>query len=160
MRIKLLVLLVVSSSLCCTKVVAQGPSSWRIRHFVADSMSLRLDTCSIIPQSFQIQDIQRSQYRLDPLTATLYLLDSSLLGNRFFVQYEVFPTDLSIPVAHKSSRIVEPRHLQHQTADYPLTPLRNVLNDNELYTNGAISRGVTVGNNQDFVLNSALNLQI
>ena len=160
MRIKQLVLLVLLSSLCFTEVAAQDLSSWRIRHFAADSMSLRLDTCSIIPQSFQIQDVHRSQYRLDPLTATLYLLDSSLLGKRFFVQYEVFPTDLSIPVAHKTLHDVEPRHLQHQTADYPLTSLKNVLNDNELYTNGAISRGVTVGNNQDFVLNSALNLQI
>ena len=160
MRIKLLVLLVLLSSLCFTEVAAQDLSSWRIRHFAADSMSLRLDTCSIIPQSFQIQDVHRSQYRLDPLTATLYLLDSSLLGKRFFVQYEVFPTNLSIPVAHKTSRDVEPRHLQHQTADYPLTSLKNVLNDNELYTNGAISRGVTVGSNQDLVLNSALNLQI
>ncbi|MBQ9438151.1 MAG: hypothetical protein IJU50_07435, partial [Lachnospiraceae bacterium] len=123
-------------------------------------MRLRLDTCSIVPQSFQIQDLQKSQYRLDPLTATLYLLDSSILGRRLFVQYEVYPTDLSLPVAHKFSRDVEPRHHQHQTADYPLPSLKNVLNDNELYTNGAISRGVTVGSNQDLVLNSSLNLQI
>lgn len=123
-------------------------------------MSLRIDTCSIIPNTFQIQELQRSQYRLDPLTATFYLLDSSLLGKRFFVQYEVYPTDLSLPVAHKFSRDIEPKHYQHQTADYPLPSLKNVLNDNELYTNGAISRGVTVGTNQDLVLNSALNLQI
>ena len=132
----------------------------RIRHFSADSMSLRIDTCSIIPNTFQIQELQRSQYRLDPLTATFYLLDSSLLGKRIFVQYEVYPTDLSLPVAHKFSRDIEQRHYRHQTADYPLPSLKNVLNDNELYTNGAISRGVTVGTNQDLVLNSALNLQI
>ena len=82
------------------------------------------------------------------------------MGKRIFVQYEVYPTDLSLPVAHKFSRDIEQRHYRHQTADYPLTSLRNILNDNELYTNGAISRGVTVGTNQDLVLNSALNLQI
>ena len=157
---KLLVILAFLGFLCCNNVNAQEISTWRIRHFSADSMRLRLDTCSIVPQSFQIQDLQKSQYRLDPLTATLYLLDSSILGRRLFVQYEVYPTDLSLPVAHKFSRDVEPRHHQHQTADYPLPSLKNVLNDNELYTNGAISRGVTVGSNQDLVLNSSLNLQI
>ena len=157
---KLLVILAILGFLCCNNVTAQETSTWRIRHFSADSMNLRLDSCSIIPNTFQIQELQRSQYRLDPLTATLYLLDSSLLGKRLFVQYEVYPIDLSLPVAHKLSRDIEPRHLQHQTADYPLPSLKNVLNDNELYTNGAISRGVTVGSNQDLVLNSSLNLQI
>ena len=103
---KLLVILAFLGFLCCNNVNAQEISTWRIRHFSADSMRLRLDTCSIVPQSFQIQDLQRSQYRLDPLTATLYLLDSSILGRRLFVQYEAFPTDLSLPVAHKFSREV------------------------------------------------------
>ena len=157
---KLLVILAFLGFLCCENVAAQETSTWRILHFSADSMCLRLDSCSIIPNTFQIQELQRSQYRLDPLTSTLYLLDSSLLGKRLFVQYEVYPTDLSLPVAHKYPRDIEPKHLQHQTVDYPLLSLRDVLNDNELYTNGAISRGVTVGSNQDFVLNSTLNLQI
>ena len=160
MKKKLLILLAVFCSLCCEDAMGQGASTWRIRHFTADSMSLRLDSCSIIPNTFQIQELQRSQYRLDPLTATLYLLDSSLLGHRFFVQYDVFPKNLSLPVAHKYPRDIEPRHQQHQSIDYPITSLQSVLNDNELYTNGAISRGVTVGSNQDLVLNSALNLQI
>ena len=160
MKKKILILLAVLFSLCCERIAAQGNSSWRIRHFVADSMSVRLDSCSIIPQSFQIQDIPKTQYRLDPLTAMIHLLDSSLLGKRLFVQYEVFPQNLSLPVAHKYPRDIEPRHIQHQTADYPLVSLRNVLNDNELYTNGSVSRGVTVGTSQDLVLNSALNLQI
>ena len=155
-----LIILGILCSLCCEKITAQGTSPWRIRHFVADSMSVRLDSCSIIPQSFQIQDIQKTQYRLDPLTATLHLLDSSLLGKRIFVQYEVFPKNFSLPVAHKYLRDIEPKHIQHQTADYPITSLRNVLNDNELYTNGSVSRGVTVGTSRDLVLNSALNLQI
>jgi hypothetical protein len=139
---------------------AQESAPWRIRHLTADSLTIRLDTCSIIPQTFQIRDLNRTQYRLDPLTATLQLLDSSLLGTRIFVQYEVFPNDLSRPMSHKSPLLVESRRTGHQFLEIPSTSLPQVLNDGELYTNGAISRGVTVGNNQDLVLNSSLNLQI
>ena len=149
--------------LCCVgrfSLSAQESAPWRIRHLTADSLTIRLDSCSIIPQTFQIRDLSRAQYRLDPLTATLQLLDSSLLGTRIFVQYEVFPKDLSRPIFHKSPLVVEPRRTGHQILEIPSTSLQEVLNDGQLYTNGAISRGVTVGNNQDLVLNSTLNLQI
>ena len=139
---------------------AQSDGAWRVKHLEVDSLTIDLDSCSIIPQTFQIQGINRQQYRLDPLTSTLTLLDSTLLGKRLFLQYEVFPSDLSRPVAHKSFSSIEPGRSQHQTVDYPITSIQNVLNSNELYTNGAISRGVSVGNNQDLVLNSSLNLQI
>jgi len=146
---------------CCTTVLhAQQNGAWRVGHVIADSLILKLDTLSIVPQTFHIHNVTASQYRLDPLTATLYVLDSTLMGQRLFYQYEVFPGDLSKPVAHKSAQLVEPRRAQHQIVEYPVVSIHDVLNNNELYTNGAISRGVSVGNNQDLVLNSSLNLQI
>ena len=157
---KLLILLSILFCVCRFSLSAQESAPWRIRHLTADSLTIRLDTCSIIPQTFQIRDLNRTQYRLDPLTATLQLLDSSLFGQRIFVQYEVFPNDLSRPVSHKSSVVIEPRRTGHQILEIPSASLQEILNDGELYTNGAISRGVTVGNNQDMVLNSSLNLQI
>ena len=160
MRKKLLLILA-SILLCCAESVsAQQSDTWRVGHRVADSLILKLDSCSIIPQSFRIQELTKSQYRLDPITATLYLLDSSLMGNRLFFQYEVFPMDLSKPVAHKSLRLVQPKLSGHQTLEYPIMSVQDLLKDNELYTNGAVSRGVTIGSNQDLVLNSSLNIQI
>ena len=146
--------------LCRFTLPAQESASWRVRHLTADSLALRIDTFSIIPQSFQIQGLSRSQYRLDPLSATLYLLDSNLLGQRIFLQYEVYQLDFSRPISHKSTQLVEPHRSWHQTLTVPPVSIQEVLNDGNLYTNGAISRGVTVGNNQDLSLNSTLNLQI
>ncbi len=160
MKKLLLLFVTVLFLLCVAESRAQSEGSWRVKHLVADALTIRLDTSSIVPQTFQIQDVSHSQYRLDPLTATLTLLDSALLGQRIFLQYEVFSFDLSKPVSHKSSLNIEPRRSQHQVAEYPITSVYDVLKDNELYTNGAISRGVSVGNNQDLVLNSSLNLQI
>ena len=145
---------------CCNRLQAQGAGEWRLRHIDADSVILKFDTLSVSPQSLYIQDVNRNQYRLDPLAATLYILDSSLLGKRLFLQYQTYAIDFSRPVAHKSSRMIEPVPARHQLGDQHVMSIQNILKDNELYTNGAISRGVTVGNNQDLVLNSSLNLQI
>lgn len=160
MRKLLLLFVTTLFLLCIAESSAQSNGTWRVKHLVADSLTIRLDTMSIVPQSFQIQDVNRDQYRLDPLTATITLLDSTLLGQRIFLQYEVFSFDLSKPVAHKTPLNIEPRRTPHQIVEYPITSVYDVLKDNELYTNGAISRGVSVGNNQDLVLNSSLNLQI
>lgn len=160
MRKKRLLLLPLLLSLWTARMSAQSDGTWRVKHRRVDSIALRLDSCSIVPQTFQIQGVNNGQYRLDPLTATLTILDSALLGQRIFLQYEVFPSDLSRPVSHKSLSSIEPGRSQHAMADYSITPIQNVLNSSELYTNGAISRGVSVGNNQDLVLNSSLNLQI
>ena len=144
----------------CFRLQAQELGDWRIHHIQANSMAIRLDTCSIVPQSFYIQDLSTSQYALDPLLSTLYLRDSALLGKRLVVQYKTYSFDLSKPFAHKSLREIAPGRAVHQTADLPSTPLTDLLNDQSLYTNGSISRGVSIGSNQDLVLNSSLNLQI
>lgn len=153
----LLCLLCMSS---CAMLSAQERQGWRVRHLDADSMTIKLDSCSIIPQSFYIQNVKADQYRVDPLTATLYLRDSSLLGTRLFVEYQTYSFDLSKPVAHKSQREIEPGRIGHQVVEYTPPSLASQLHDQSLYTNGAISRGVAVGNNQNLALNSSLNLQI
>ena len=160
MKKKLLLFLTLLAFSSAAHLSAQKPVSWRVKHLTADSLTLRIDTLSVNPQMFYIQGVNKSQYRLDPLTATLYLLDSNLLGQRLFLEYEVYSLDFSKPMAHKSSQSIEPQRAQHEFLEYPVPTLDDVLNSSELYTNGSISRGVSVGNNQDLVLNSSLNLQI
>ena len=145
---------------CVAKMSAQEAGDLRFRHIDADTMVIHLDSCSIDPQTFYIQNVNPTQYRLDPLTSTLYLRDSALLGTRLFMQYKTYSFDLSKPVAHRSLHDVEPGRRGHEIVEIPSTPLTDLLNDQSLYTNGSISRGVSVGNNQDLVLNSSLNLQI
>lgn len=146
--------------LCAAVRLPAQSTVWRVKHLTADSLSFRIDTFSVVPSSFSIQGVDPVQFRLDPLTATIRLMDSSLLGRRLFFQYEVYPFDLSKPVAHKSPQHIEPRRFEHQMVEYPVPSVSDVLNSSELYTNGSVSRGVSVGNNQDLVLNSSLNLQL
>ena len=157
---KLLLFFAALSLASVARLSAQETVSWRVKHMEADTSILRIDTLSVNPQTFHIQGVEPKQYRLDPLTATLYVLDSNLLGQRLFFEYEAYTVDYSRPVAHKSRQNIEPYRSQHQMVEYPAPTINEVLNNNELYTNGSISRGVSVGNNQDLVLNSSLNLQI
>lgn len=156
---KPLLFLTVVMMLSAARLPAQS-GKWRIKYMAADSIVLKVDTCSIIPNSFRILNVANDRYRLDPLSATLYLRDSTLLGKRLSLEYETFSIDYSKALSHKSLSVVEPGRIPHQTAEYILPSVRDVLNGPELYTNGSVSRGVTVGSNQDLVLNSSLNLQI
>lgn len=161
MKIKLLgILVLVTSCLPAKLVFAQTSGSWRFGHGIADSMVITLDTLSIIPQTFVLQQVEHTRYRLDPLTATLYLTDSSLLGKTLFYQYRVFSLDYSKPHQHKSLSLIEPLLPQYQPAVTTIRPLADIQAEDMLLSTGSISRGVSVGNNQDLVLNSALNLQL
>ena len=132
MKKKLLLFLTLLAFSSAAHLSAQKPVSWRVRHLTADSLTLRIDTLSVNPQIFHIQGVNKSQYRLDPLTATLYLLDSNLLGQRLFLEYEVYSLDFSKPMAHKSSQSIEPHRVQHEFLEYPVPTLDDVLNSSEL----------------------------
>ncbi len=151
--------LAVFSMLLIFNVFAQKQERIRVGFCVPESMRLTLDTLSIVPGTFSITGLDTAQYRVDHVAAELYLLDSSLLGRPLHYQYQVFDLDLSQPFQHKSLSRIEPG--LPQVSLFPAgPPLSFASEDQDLLTSGSISRGITVGNNQDMVLNSALNLQL
>ena len=154
-----IVCLIVFFILLGVSVFAQNFERTRIGVCVPEQMRVRLDTLSIMPGTFFLQDADTSQYHLDPVSATIYLKDSALLGRPLPYQYQVFDLDFSTPRYHKQSSLIESSIPQIQLL--PSSPSTfSSLSGDELTTSGFISRGVTVGNNQDLVLNSALNLQL
>ena len=70
---KLLLSLAVLLLASAASLSAQEQVRWRVGHLSADSLTLHIDTLSINPQTFHIQDVNKEKYRLDPLTATLYI---------------------------------------------------------------------------------------
>jgi len=140
-------------------VFAQDFERMRTGVCIPDEMRVRLDTLSIMPGTFSLQGADTSQYRLDPIAAVLYLTDSVLLGQQLYYQYRAFDLDLSQPRFHKQPSLIEASVPQFQLLPSSSSTFSSLSGD-ELTTSGFISRGVSVGNNQDVVLNSALNLQI
>lgn len=129
-------------------------------HCTPESMSFRVDTLSICPETFIIQNVPSSQYVLEPITATVYLKDSALLGHRLMYQYKTYALDFSKPYNHKSISLIEKPANRYQPVQNSLRTVADMQQDNQLVSTGSISRGVSVGNNQDLALNSTLNLQL
>lgn len=153
-------ILLVTALLTVYKANCQQTGPYRIGSLRVDSLNVRMDSLSIVPSSFILEDVAPGQYFLDPIASKLYLKDSSLLGKVLVYHYKVYTMDFSRPIRHKESSLIEPRRSRYDGAVAILRSVSDMQDDNELISTGAISRGVSVGNNQDLVLNSALNLQL
>ena len=143
-------------------VKAQDANKMRTQYFVVDTTVLRLDSLSIIPSSFQITGAQADDYRLDWITSTLYITNSELIGKPMSCTYSVFTIDLSKKQFHKSPDIISHKQsLYFPPSDNQIWSNRSDHDEGSMLTStGSIARGFSIGNNQDFVLTSSLNLQL
>lgn len=133
----------------------------KIIHPTSDTISM--DSLSIYPYHFKIldthqQEIDTSFYAVDYVKAQLLLkkkLDSIQL------QYYVFPSFLTSTYGNLNKNIIAPYATPNPlkyTFEKKNTSLKKPFEG--LETSGSLVRGITVGNNQNSVLNSSLDLQI
>lgn len=142
-------------------VFSQQNHSLRLGTITPKEMSFQIDSLSIVPHSFMLYNIPTESYALDPWTARLYLKDSSLLEKNISYRYEVYAQNFSIPYKHKSLSLIESQEVKRTPVISYYSSSNNFYDEEySIATNGSISRGVSIGNNQDLVLSSALNLQI
>mgnify|MGYP000515668747 CR=1 FL=1 len=124
--------------------------------------STQLDSLSIVPWSFDIGALDSSQYQLDAAKALLIITDRSVrLPLETSITYETFPFNFSKPYRHKTTDLIQSPHKVYD-------PFRsqgggeggNALDFGNIEKSGSISRGFTVGSNQNLGVNSSLNLQL
>ena len=127
--------------------------------------SIVLDTSSINPLSFSIKtasglQLLKSSYKLDPVNGILYLKDKQkdslkisyqLLGINFTEEYFIHDTVL---INRQQKEEYIPIRIQTNTNK------NDIFGGTQLNKTGSLSRGVMLGNNQNFSLNSNLNLQL
>lgn len=147
---------------------AQSTFSYRVKYISLAQDTLRLDTLSVVPGSLILEisdEIEDTTfYELDFAGATLILKDQSRnRSDSARVSYRVYPLNFSAPVTFRDrnllGRLQDPenpvKYTELSTArDEPLFGLDG------LNRSGSISRGITVGTNQDAVVSSSLNLQL
>jgi hypothetical protein len=146
---------------------AQNLSNIRTGEILITGDSIVIDTLSIVPGSFFLFDPQQnlipdSLYTVD-FSAAVLRIDKSLQGMQIKLTYRTFPLNFSKPYARKDTGMINP-YLKPGVDPFRITgsELRTEgdLQYEEVSKRGSISRGITLGNNQDLVVNSDLNLQL
>jgi len=154
-----------------TSVLAFGqakPKNIKTKIFTKLTDTIQIDTLSLNPNYFRVysgdnQEIDSIFYRIDFVKANLILksnIQTSLkeirveylaLPDFLTKTYVAFDNNLIVPQVTDESRLYS---YQTNTKKKYFKPFDG------LYTSGSLSRGVTIGNNQDAVVNSNFNLQI
>lgn len=165
MKRMLILLLLLSSVLA---VAQSRPKGVKKLNIFVQSDTIRVDSMSINPGYFEVYDvtgrlIESELYEVDYQEALLFLKESAhFIGNYINIEYLPFPDFMTRNyTAFDRSMIVDQTTDESQlySAMGASKQLKKKPFDG-LYTSGSLSRGVTIGSNQDAVVNSNFNLQI
>ncbi|MFM1874637.1 MAG: hypothetical protein RL266_374, partial [Bacteroidota bacterium] len=147
-------------------LVGQNLSNLRSRTIELTNDTIALDTLSIVPSSFQIK---RNGV---PMDSTSYLLEwysgrlvvkEELVGTSIEANYRVFPSLYSEKTFHKDPSLIRNiRDIPQNPFNYTVRQgtTQDLFDLGTLSKSGSISRGITIGNNQDLGVSSSLNLNL
>jgi hypothetical protein len=135
-------------------------SNLRTKKIATNISPLVLDSNSIIPNTFTITGIPENAYSLDYVNAIISW-KSNNLPDSVFISYRVFPYKLNAVTRHFNYDSIR----YNFSAEKPFVLKSNesqekIIDFGNINYNGSFGRGITVGSNQDAVVNSALNLQL
>ncbi len=155
------------------EALTQHPSTLRYRVVMPDAAPSVFDTVSIVPGTFvligqQGDTLPDSLYTVVPWEPSLYLYPALLArpDTAYLAVYRVFPRSITHMYY---DRVLQPEPELRPRPDgsylYTIDERQTTDPDGlfgfgDLRRSGSISRSVSVGNNQDAVLNSTMNLQL
>src|SRR5690349_10549525 len=124
---------------------------------------IKLDSQSIVPNTFFITGISDTTYRLDHLNATLTWITAPPIDS-VSVTYRVFNARLNAKTSRMSFDSVRDNFLSSSPSvmskDRLITRDDRFFNFGNIQYNGSFGRGISFGNSQDAVVTSNLNLQM
>jgi len=136
---------------------------YKSRKIVASRDTIRIDSVSVNPEFFKLlnanaEPIDTSFYRMDFKKGYLVFKENyTLTPDTLTVRFLKFPKHLTKKYSiYDDARVVENGTMYRVSQD----PIKKFTPFEGLNTSGSITRGVTVGNNQNAVVNSNLDLQI
>jgi len=135
----------------------QKSGSWTI-----DTSTYQIDSHSCYPNSFQLTGIEQEDYSFDWITSTLRITNENVYGKTVFFTFRTFSINFSQKHQRKSTDLIFQKGNVYRPPGSAISSGSWLTGEEgtPLYATGSIARGVTIGTNQDFVLNSALNLQL
>jgi hypothetical protein len=136
-------------------------SNLRQKTMKVETDSLKIDTISIVPNTFSVANVSPSDYRLDFVKAMLYWKKKPST-EMVIITYRVFPFHLN-PVAQRMSfdSVMNNFYVKPFEFNSGLTNAqRGIFDFGTMKAEGSFGRQIGFGNRQDAVLNSTLNLQL
>lgn len=141
----------------------QIETAYKSRKIVASRDTIRIDSVSVNPEFFKLlnakaEPIDTSFYRINFQKGYLVFKENYAFSpDTLTVRFLKFPKHLTKKYSiYDDSRVVENGTMYRVSQD----PIKKFTPFEGLNTSGSITRGVTVGNNQNAVVNSNLDLQI
>lgn len=128
---------------------------------IAIQDSVRIDTTQIIEGSLFLRNsngvVPRNRYSFNSKTGVL-IFRENIEKDSVTVVYRILHPSLTEPYFHKGTQLL----ITNKRYEVPKDPSkrRTLFEDSEISRSGSISRGFTVGNNQDVTMSSSLNLQL
>ncbi|HUH26118.1 MAG TPA: hypothetical protein VLY87_05790 [Flavobacterium sp.] len=151
--------------LCFVGLQAQNNSLYKTKIVVSDSLThtIQLDSVALNNNYFKITNkqelpIDSLNYSVDFNKAQLILKQP--LNDTLVISYLNYPDFLTQTYALYDTKRIVPNKDGAYIFTVPEKKASTFTPFEGLNTNGSISRGITVGNNQNLVTNSNLNLQI
>lgn len=144
----------------------QNLSSLRSQNIVLSSDTISLDTLSLVPSSFSLTSdgevIDSTKYFLEWYSGKL-IIDPSLRGSSVQANYRVFPSLYSEKTFNKDPSLIRViRNIPQNPFNYTVKrgTADQLFDLGSLSKSGSISRGISIGNNQDLGVTSSLNLNL
>jgi hypothetical protein len=122
---------------------------------------IKIDSLSLVPGTFRIQDVSPTQYKLDEINAELLWL-AKLAFDSVRVSYRLYAYKYNAPSRRFNYDSVKNNFILERPFIYRNnSKQKSALFDfGDMNYNGSFGRGISFGNSQDAVLNSSLNLQL
>ncbi len=162
-RIFLVITLALTSLWSSAQIpVAGNPvSNLRKKTFRLDADSIKVDTISIVPNTFFISNVVVEDYRIDYVKAILYWKKKPI-ADTVTITYRVFPFKLN-PIAQRMNYDSVMNNFYQKPFEFNNGLAGNqkgVFDFGTLKAEGSLGRQIGFGNSQDAVVNSSLNLQL
>ncbi len=140
----------------------------RQKTLLPEKDTLKIDTLSIAGGTFTLYTtegalINPSMYKVDYISSLL-ITDSNFRASYpvILARYRVFNLNFGEISFHKSADSLKKQNLADNMVllYQPIPVSQNLFSLEQMTSDGSISRGISVGNNQDAVVSSSLNLQL
>ena len=142
-------------------------TQYKNKKIIVSQKLVQIDSVSLNSSFFKLENkkgepIDTSFYKMDFQKGMLVFTDNfPLLSDTLTVRFLKFPDFLTKEYSiYDKSRVVSNEATLGDLYKISRSPLKKFVPFDGLNTSGSLTRGITIGNNQNAVVNSALDLQI